>query len=198
MQTERRGFFARLKAIGPWTVLVIFAAGIVAWGGFNWTLEITNTEKFCTSCHVMEVNVFREYQNTMHYSNRTGVRATCPDCHVPREWVHKVARKVRASNEIYHWLLGSIDTREKFLAKRLKLAQLEWDRMRANDSRECRNCHAYDYMDYSEQGRRAVAQHTKGFAENKTCIDCHKGLAHQVPPMEQNIGSPRVANLGSE
>jgi len=193
MPTPRSGLLARVRSIGPWTVLLIFALGIVAWGGFNWTLELTNTEAFCTSCHEMKVNVFKEYQNTMHYSNRTGVRATCPDCHVPREWVHKVVRKIRASNEVFHWAFGSIDTPEKFNAKRLQLAQHEWARMQANDSHECRNCHAYDYMDYSEQGRRAVAQHTKGFADKKTCIDCHKGVAHSLPPMEQNIGAPRVA-----
>ncbi|TAK40778.1 MAG: cytochrome c-type protein NapC [Betaproteobacteria bacterium] len=193
MQTPRSGLAARIRSLGPWTALLIFAAGIVFWGGFNWTLELTNTEAFCTACHEMKVNVFKEYQNTMHYSNRTGVRATCPDCHVPREWVHKVARKIRASNEVFHWALGSIDTPEKFNAVRRRLAQLEWARMKANDSHECRNCHAYDYMDYSEQGRRAVAQHTKGFAEKKTCIDCHKGVAHSLPPMEQNIGAPRVA-----
>jgi cytochrome c-type protein NapC len=70
--------------------------------------------------------------------------------------------------------------------------------MRANDSRECRNCHHYDYMDYSEQGRRAVAQHIKGFSEKKTCIDCHKGVAHSLPPIEQNIGAPRTAASAPE
>lgn len=193
MQTPRSSLLARLRSVGPWTALLVFAAGIVAWGGFNWTLELTNTEAFCTTCHEMKENVFKEYQNTSHYSNRTGVRATCPDCHVPREWVHKVIRKVQATNELFHWARGTIDTREKFNAKRLELARHEWERMKANDSHECRNCHAYDYMDYSEQGRRAVAQHIKGFAEKKTCIDCHKGVAHSLPPIEQNIGAQKVA-----
>ena len=193
MQSERKGWRKRLGAFGPWGALGFFVLGILAWGGFNWTLELTNTEAFCVTCHEMKVNVFKEYQNTGHYSNRTGVRATCPDCHVPREWTHKIVRKVRASNELWHWAFGTVDTPEKFNAKRRVLAQHEWDRMKANDSRECRNCHHYDYMDYSEQGRRSVAQHTKGFAENKTCIDCHKGVAHALPPMEQNIGTPRVA-----
>jgi cytochrome c-type protein NapC len=193
MPIERGGFSARLQAIGPWTALGLFSAGIVFWGGFNWALELTNTEAFCTTCHEMRVNVFKEYQTTSHYSNRTGVRATCPDCHVPREWVHKVGRKLRATNELFHWMLGTVDTPEKFDAKRLALAQHEWARMKENDSRECRNCHAYDFMDYSEQGRRAVRQHTKGFAEQKTCIDCHKGVAHSSPPVEQYIGAQKQA-----
>ena len=182
-----------VKVIGPFTVVGLFAAGIVFWGGFNWTLEITNTEKFCISCHEMRENVYKEYQSTIHYANRTGVRATCPDCHVPKEWGYKIVRKIQASNELWHKLLGSIDTREKYNAKRLALAQNEWARMKDNDSRECRNCHDYNYMDFSEQGRRAHAQHTKGFSEAKTCIECHKGVAHLLPPIDQNIGAPKQA-----
>ncbi|NNJ92556.1 MAG: cytochrome c-type protein NapC, partial [Gammaproteobacteria bacterium] len=92
-------------------LLVAFVVGIFFWGGFNWAMEATNTEEFCISCHEMRENVYVEYVNTIHYSNRTGVRATCPDCHVPKEWVYKVKRKIQATNELYHKALGSIDTR---------------------------------------------------------------------------------------
>ena len=61
-----------------------FVAGVVFWGGFNTVLEATNTETFCTSCHEMKTNVFEELKGTIHYANRSGVRATCPDCHVPQ------------------------------------------------------------------------------------------------------------------
>ena len=187
--------WAMLRRVGPWTALGLFVAGIVFWGGFNWTLELTNTERFCISCHEMRENVFKEYRDTIHYQNRTGVRATCPDCHVPKEWIYKIARKVQATNELWHHFMGTIDTPEKFRAKRLELAEHEWKRMKANDSRECRNCHAYTYMDYSKQARRANKAHPKGFDEGKTCIDCHKGIAHRLPPTEQNIGAPKKAAL---
>jgi cytochrome c-type protein NapC len=85
-------------------------------------MELTNSSAFCISCHEMDANVYLEYKKTIHYSNRTGVRATCPDCHVPKTWIHKIARKVQATNELYHHFVGSIDTREEFEAKRLKLA----------------------------------------------------------------------------
>ena len=160
-----------------------FVAGIIFWGGFNTAMEMTNTETFCISCHEMRDNVYQEYKNTIHYSNRTGVRATCPDCHVPKDWTHKVVRKIQATNELYHKVLGSINTPEKFEAKRLELARHVWDAMKKTDSRECRNCHNYDFMDFAEQGRRAVAQHSVGLEQGKTCIDCHKGIAHQLPDM---------------
>ena len=153
----------------------------VQWGGFNTAMELSNTEKFCISCHEMEEMVYKEYQDTIHYNNRSGVRATCPDCHVPKEWVHKFVRKIKATNELYHKVMGSIDTPEKFEAKRLQLAENVWREMKATDSRECRNCHDYESMDYMLQERRAVAQHDKGFDQGKTCIDCHKGIAHSLP-----------------
>jgi cytochrome c-type protein NapC len=184
-----------IRRIGPLTALGLVVLGVALWGGFNWTLELTNTEAFCISCHEMKVNVFKEYQKTVHYSNRTGVRATCPDCHVPKQWTYKIVRKIQASNEVFHWLLGTIDTPEKFNAKRLTLAQHEWARMKSTDSRECRNCHNYDSMDLAEQGRRANALHSAGFAEGKTCIDCHKGVAHALPPIEQNIGAPKLVRV---
>jgi cytochrome c-type protein NapC len=166
------------------TLLVVgFISGILFWGGFNTAMEMTNNEEFCISCHEMEDNVFEEYKETIHYSNRTGVRATCPDCHVPKEWHHKVVRKIQASNELLHKALGTIDSREKFEAKRLKLAANVWRAMEATDSRECRNCHNFEFMDFTEQGRRAVDAHSKGLDTGKTCIDCHKGIAHELPDM---------------
>ena len=173
-------------------LVVGIVAGIILWGGFNTAMEATNDESFCISCHEMRVNVYEEYKNTIHYSNRTGVRATCPDCHVPKEWIHKMIRKIQASNELWHKMLGSIDTPEKFEAKRLKLARNVWRAMKKTDSRECRNCHDYTSMDYYEQGRRAVSQHEKGIAEGKTCIDCHKGIAHSLPAMYEEDPSAAI------
>lgn len=163
-------------------LVVGFLAGIIFWGGFNTAMEATNNETFCISCHEMKDNVYQEYRRTIHYTNRTGVRATCPDCHVPKDWTHKLVRKVQASNELLHKALGSVDTREKFNAKRLELATHVWQSMKATDSRECRNCHDYSSMDYSVQGRRASRIHQQGFAKGETCIDCHKGIAHSLPP----------------
>jgi cytochrome c-type protein NapC len=162
-------------------IAVGFVSGIVFWGSFNWSMELTNNEEFCISCHEMEQNVYREYKRTVHYSNRSGVRATCPDCHVPKTWIHKIARKIQASNELYHHFLGTIDTREKYEAKRLQLAKNEWRRMKETDSRECRNCHNFEYMDFTIQENRSRKRHAEAIDTGKTCIDCHKGIAHELP-----------------
>lgn len=158
-----------------------FFSGIFFWGGFNTAMEATNTLEFCISCHEMHDNVYQEYKKTIHYSNRTGVRAVCSDCHVPKDWSHKMIRKIKASAEIWGKLMGTIDTKEKFEANRLRLAENEWARMKAVDSRECRNCHSFEGMDTEKQKLRGAKMHKIAQDEKKTCIDCHKGIAHQKP-----------------
>lgn len=161
-----------------------FFAGVIFWGGFNTAMEFTNEEAFCIGCHEMRDNVYEELKTTIHYSNRSGVRAICSDCHVPHNWTDKVARKMQASKEVWGKIFGTINTREKFQQKRLELANHEWQRLKANDSLECRNCHEFSSMDFSRQSQRAARLHSTSLASGeKTCIDCHKGIAHQLPDM---------------
>ncbi|MBN8901659.1 MAG: cytochrome C [Rhodospirillales bacterium 69-11] len=161
-----------------------FIAGVVFWGGFNTALEYANTEQFCVSCHEMRDNVYPELAQTVHFSNRSGVRAKCADCHVPHDWTYKIARKMQASKEVWGAIFGTIDTREKFLAKRRELAGHEWARLKANDSLECRNCHSAVAMDLTKQAPRAATLHSRYLLTGqRTCIDCHKGIAHQLPDM---------------
>ncbi len=160
-----------------------FIAGIIFWGGFNTGMEATNKLEFCISCHEMRDTVYQEYKESVHYANRTGVRAICSDCHVPKDWMHKVKRKIEASGELWGKLTGSIDTREKFEARRLELAEQEWARMKASDSRECRNCHSYEGMNPQIQDEVAREKHLLAAKPDsgKTCIDCHKGITHELP-----------------
>jgi cytochrome c-type protein NapC len=163
-----------------------FFGGVFFWGGFNTALEYTNTEQFCISCHEMEANVYEELTRTVHFTNRSGVRANCSDCHVPHEWTNKIARKMQASKEVWGNIFGTIDTRAKFLDHRLRLAQHEWARLKANDSLECRNCHSEVAMDFTRQSPRAADIHGRYLiqADGYTCIDCHKGIAHELPNMQ--------------
>jgi len=176
-----------------WPIRVLLVGvilGIIFWGGFNTVLEATNTMEFCISCHEMRDNVYKEYKETVHFKNPSGVRATCADCHVPRPWIYKIIRKVQATNELYHKALGTIDTPEKFEAHRLVMAKRVWATMKATDSRECRNCHTFDSMDLSDQDRYARKRHERAQTRGQTCIDCHDGIAHELPedPDKQPAG----------
>jgi cytochrome c-type protein NapC len=160
---------------------LFFVLGIIFWGGFNTAMEQTNKLEFCITCHEMRDNVYQEYKKTIHYSNRTGVRAICSDCHVPREWTHKVIRKIQASGEVWSKVIGRVDTKEKFEANRMRLATDEWARMKSTNSRECRNCHNFDAMSGEVQKQTVYNKHMKARDEGQTCIDCHKGIAHHLP-----------------
>lgn len=192
---------------GPTAVLSVgftltagFVAGILFWGGFHWSIELSNSEEFCVSCHSMETNL-GEYRETVHYNNYSGVRAVCSDCHVPKEWKHKIKAKAIAVKDIYYEIVGSIDTPEKYEDRRLHMAKLVWKKMKETDSRECRNCHAFQFMDMTKQETRAAADHQRAIDNNMTCIDCHQGIAHRLPPdyleeyekLVQSLDLPAIA-----
>jgi cytochrome c-type protein NapC len=162
-------------------LVVGFFGGIIFWGGFNTGMEATNTMEFCIGCHEMRDNVYEEYKTTIHYSNRTGVRAVCSDCHVPKDWTHKIMRKIQASKEVFGKITGVIDTKEKFETHRLAMAEREWARMKSRDSIECRNCHSFDAMSPEVQKKTPYKKHMEAKAAGKSCIDCHQGIAHKLP-----------------
>ncbi len=163
--------------------LVGLGTGLAALVLTTTTLVYTSTEEFCaSSCHEMTTNVAMEYKGTIHDKNRTGVRATCPDCHIPHAPVPLYIRKMGAVHDLWgHFITHSIDTREKFLAKRQELAERVWIYMKENDSRECRNCHNAAKMDPERQSEKAQLRHAKGKRERMTCIDCHFAIAHNEP-----------------
>jgi len=180
----RTWFFLR-KPNAKYSVLAIgilsFVLGILLWGGFNTAVEASNNLDFCISCHEMRDNVYQEYKKTIHYSNPMGVRAICTDCHVPREWSHKILRKILSTRELWGKVTGVIDTTDKFESHRMELATRVWERMKASDSRECRNCHSFEAIRGSKERQLVFNIHMKAKDKGKTCIDCHKGIAHLLP-----------------
>jgi len=166
-------------------IVVVLLVAMFSWVGVESTFAWTNTRDFCISCHEMESTVYEEFKGTIHDVNAAGVTATCADCHVPKIVFGKFFAKLRASKDVYHHLLGTIDTPEKFEARRLHMAERVWDYMRETDSRECRNCHVFGSMDLDSQVGRAARKHVTmrdPVIDNRaTCIDCHKGVAHELP-----------------
>ena len=192
---SHKNFIVRLWTVlwrpsGRFTLatLVIFGGvwGVLFWGAFNWGMELANTMPFCISCHEMRDNVYKEYVESIHYKNPFGVRATCPDCHVPHEWFAKVRRKIQASNEVWHKILGTVDTPEKFEQHRQQLAESVWASMKETDSAECRNCHTVSAMDVQKMTEAAQKGMMPGVQAGLTCIDCHKGIAHHLPKASDN------------
>ena len=156
--------------------------GLTAFFSAGSFMVYANSEKFCaTSCHEMSY-LATEHKGTIHDKNRTGVRATCNDCHVPHGYITNYLAKLNLFNDYWgHFVTHSIDTKEKFEAKRAELAVKVWVYMKQNDSRECRHCHTTAKMDPEKQTEKARARHEKLRTEGLTCIDCHFAIAHTEP-----------------
>jgi cytochrome c-type protein NapC len=197
-QNEPRKSSKKLWVFGT----VIFMAGVIFYGVFGVALEATNTTEFCTSCHSMKINL-EEMKERAHYNNASGVTVGCADCHVPRDLGPKLWAKFIAAKDVFHEIIGTIDTPEKYEAHRWDMANRVWAKMRATDSRECRECHSFEHMDFDEQIRSAHKRHQRvkeareelaaetdpvkrqemeeDLEGEKTCIDCHIGIAHEEP-----------------
>ena len=163
-----------LTALVGVVVALVMSAGAA---GLAWT----NTEAFCIGCHELRVTVHAEFKGTIHDTNRSGVRAICSDCHVPREPGPMLVRKMKATFELWGHFRGVIDTPEKFEAHRATMAERVWTRMLLSDSQECRNCHHRESMSPELQSARAQARHSKADLDGLTCIECHYGIAHNEP-----------------
>jgi cytochrome c-type protein NapC len=168
-----------MLVLGSLVALFLFSVSVGIAGAY--VLAHTSTEEFCVGCHEMSYP-YAEYKGTIHDTNRTGVRAICTDCHVPHEPGPLVLAKLKATKDLYYtYISPSIETPEKFEAKRAHMAQGVWKEMKANDSETCRSCHRADKMSVELQSAAAQRRHAKGKAEGKTCIECHYGIAHNEP-----------------
>lgn len=176
-QKLQRGYSRLTLVIVIAIVGLIVGAAITVGGaaGLAWTERLN----FCIGCHEMRDNPYMEYKNTIHSVNSKGVRVVCADCHVPREVGPLLLTKFKASFELWDHFTGRIDTRQKFLAHRAELARNVWTIMLEDNSRECRNCHKLDAF----KGESPIAKlmHSRLKTGTITCIDCHFGIAHELP-----------------
>ncbi|OAN49787.1 hypothetical protein A6A04_18775 [Paramagnetospirillum marisnigri] len=159
-------------------------AGMVLMLGAVLGFEYTNRTEFCISCHSMQTN-HRELQKSVHGFNRSGAHVQCADCHIPKELGPKLERKLFAANDIIAELKGTLDTPEKYEARRGELAEKVWKYMAASGSRECVSCHSYESMNGQKQTTAARQKHQDAAKDGRTCIACHKGVAHKLPPREE-------------
>ena len=185
---------------GPGSLVVLglgLAVGLVFFASAASFMVYANSESFCASaCHEMASTVAVEYKGSIHDTNRSGVRATCSDCHVPHEYIPNYIAKLGIFSDLWgHFVTGSIDTKEKFEAKRYELAKRVWVYMKANDSRECRHCHTTVKMDPERQTEKAQKRHEKGRNEGLSCIDCHFAISHKEPdgPGPQELNAANAA-----
>ena len=115
----------------------------------------------CESCHTEQT---ADFSASVHYINRSGVQAGCNNCHKGKQ--HQKGKK----------------TPKDVQEPRIDMAMNEWKRMQENNSKECKTCHTHMAMDLAKQEPRSVERHEESFDNGETsCINCHKGISHQLP-----------------
>ena len=170
--------------------LLLMVMGAVILGCVQFVMHKTNTPEFCVSCHAMSYPK-EEWEGSVHFSNRKGIRAQCADCHIPEGGWHYVKAKFIALKDVWYTFVDNkLPDQEAYEAHRLELAKHVWEDMKNNDSMTCRSCHSMEAMAISEQSDAAQKMHKLAQETNQTCIDCHKGIVHFMPemPVENNVG----------
>ncbi len=182
---ELKGFWKRLTSpSAKRSVLVLLVVGAVIGAGAvivtQLMVAVTGTNAFCgTACHEMRT-ALKELEESAHGRNKSGVAASCHDCHIPHNYPANLIHKARAgAKDIYHHLLGTIDTPEKYEQHRARMARVETERLKARGSAECLHCHDGMKMDVSKQSANAQKSHAEAAKNKRTCIECHPGVAHR-------------------
>jgi len=169
-----------------WSVLSLLVLGVilglVATVGTQVMVHATGTDQFCgTACHSMQW-VAKEHAASGHHMNRTGVKAGCHDCHLPRGYPMVLWDKAKAgTKDIIGEMKGVISTEEKFKKERKRMAEEVWEEYKGNNSQACRNCHVFSKEVLAKQKEFVQPMHQQVLEGKATCVDCHKGIAHTAP-----------------
>ena len=169
-----------------WSVGALVALGLVVGAiaviGTQVMVHVTGTDAFCGSaCHSMQW-VAKEHKESTHGATRTGMRATCHDCHIPRDYPELLWYKaVAGTKDVIGEIRGVISTQEKFEQARMQMAGLVWAEYKDNDSRACRGCHQFSREVIAKQADLVREIHAPVLEGMATCIDCHKGVGHAAP-----------------
>ena len=183
----RPGWWRRLRSpSATWSVLSLLLVGIVVGAaaiiGTQWMVAVTGTNEFCGgACHSMQW-VDKEYKASIHYANRTGVRAECHDCHIPHHYPALLFYKAKAGiKDVIGEIRGTISTQEKFEKERLRMAQHVWAEYKENKAENCRVCHVFTPEILKKQKEMVQPMHQAVIEGAAVCTDCHKGVAHTAP-----------------
>ena len=189
--TTPPGFFRRTwrsltSPSARWSVLALVVVGLVIGAaaviGTQVMVRVTGTNEFCGSaCHSMQW-VAQEYRQSGHAVNRTGVAASCHDCHIPHNYPELLWYKAKAgTKDVIGEIRGVISTEEKFNKERARMAKSVWAEYKETNSANCRTCHAFTKEVIAKQKEAVRPMHETVLAGQATCIDCHKGIAHKAP-----------------
>ncbi len=174
------------------TTVIIFVvggiAGLVAALAAEQIDHYTNTDKFCTSCHLTKTYIAdaEVYKKSAHQTRSSGVRPKCADCHIPKGLVSATyTHVVKGIEDLWGQARFNYEDPKVWEAEKARLAHAVRDWMRANDSVTCRSCH--EEASIKPQRKRGQRQHEEARKSGMTCIDCHYNLVHDEIPARESF-----------
>lgn len=178
-----------LLAIGG--VVVVLGLSFVAAEELN--IRANSTE-FCISCHSMNAYVFEEFKQSKHYTNASGVRPECGQCHVSKRFWPAVVDHMMGTHDLIAEFSHDWTKAENFEAKRTKMAEKARLKFIAEDSHTCRECHKFEAIAPTrKRGERAHEDAAK--KGNTNCIACHYNLVHKEAPLTEKF-SQAIKEVG--
>ncbi|MBR9728749.1 NapC/NirT family cytochrome c [Shewanella intestini] len=167
-------------------ILVGVVAGVVGYFATQQTLHATSQDAFCMTCHSHH-SLKDEVLASAHGGGRAGVTVQCQDCHLPHGPVDYLIKKIIVSKDLYGFLtIKDFNTQKWLDENRREQADTALAYFKATDSANCQHCHTRIYENQPDTMKRmAKMMHSRNAkqegAKRKTCIDCHKGVAHPYP-----------------
>lgn len=141
-----------------------------------------NSTEFCVSCHSMGAYVYEEYKQSKHYTNASGVRPECGQCHVAKRFWPAVYDHAMGTHDLISEHANDWSTLEKFDAQRARMAEKARLKMFAEDSHTCRECHKMEAI--APARKRGERAHGDAIRKGSTnCIACHYNLVHKEAPL---------------
>ncbi len=163
----------------PWiSIVVILAVGGTGVATIDATDYYYSSQNFCAfTCHVMESTVYKELQQSKHWTTPSGVRAMCADCHVSKRLTFAMWDHFIGTGELFVWLTHDLSKPGAFEELRPAAADRVRFQMLKNDSEKCRECHVMEAI--KPERKRGRRMHASAREENTTCIACHYNLVHK-------------------
>jgi len=182
-----RALFRPSAKYSIFALLVVgIVVGVVGYFATQQTLHATSSDAFCMTCHSNH-SLKDEVLASAHGGGKSGIVVECQQCHLPQEPFQYLIKKIIVSKDVIGFLtIDGFNTQEWLDANRKEQADHARDFLRSIDSSTCQNCHKRIYEDQPETMKKmAKRMHSNNFKKTedkrKTCIDCHKGVAHPYP-----------------
>lgn len=145
-----------------------------------------NSTEFCISCHSMKTYVYEEFKQSKHYTNASGVRPECGQCHVAKRFWPAVYDHMMGTHDLISEHTNDWSTPEKFEEKRSKMAEKARLKMFNENSHTCRECHKMEAI--APTRKRGQRAHEDAIRKGRTnCIACHYNLVHKEAPLTEKF-----------